>query len=56
MAESRRRIVPNHFALCRHSKNRHLINEDLRSIMRRKQESREATLRRVIRDQIRRAG
>ena len=33
-----------------------LINEALRSFMRQKQESLEATLRRVIRDEIRRAG
>ena len=33
-----------------------LINEALRSFMRRKQESLEATLRRVIRDEIRRVG
>jgi uncharacterized protein (DUF4415 family) len=33
-----------------------LINEALRSFMSRKQESLEATLRRVIRDEIRRAG
>ena len=33
-----------------------LINEALRGVMRRKQESLEATLRRVIRDEIRRAG
>jgi len=33
-----------------------LINEALRSFMHRKQESLEATLRRVIRDEIRRAG
>jgi len=33
-----------------------LINDSLRSVMRQKQESLEATLRRVIRDEIRRAG
>ncbi len=33
-----------------------LINDTLRSVMRRKQESLEATLRRVIREEIRRAG
>ena len=33
-----------------------LINEALRSFMRQKQESLETTLRRVIRDEIRRAG
>jgi len=33
-----------------------LINEALRSYMRQKQESREATLRRVIRDEIHRLG
>lgn len=33
-----------------------LINEALRSFMNRKQESLETTLRRVIRDEIRRAG
>jgi uncharacterized protein (DUF4415 family) len=33
-----------------------LINEALRSFMHRKQESLETTLRRVIRDEIRRAG
>jgi len=33
-----------------------LINEALRTTMRRKQKSLEATLRRVIRDEIRRAG
>ena len=33
-----------------------LINEALRTFMRQKQESLEATLRRVIRDEIRRAG
>jgi uncharacterized protein (DUF4415 family) len=33
-----------------------LINEALRSFMRQKQESLEAILRRVIRDEIRRAG
>jgi uncharacterized protein (DUF4415 family) len=33
-----------------------LINEALRSFMRQKQEPLEATLRRVIRDEIRRAG
>ena len=33
-----------------------LMNEALRSFMRQKQESLEATLRRVIRDELRRAG
>jgi uncharacterized protein (DUF4415 family) len=33
-----------------------LINQALRGVMRRKQESLESTLRRVIRDEIRRAG